>query len=170
MCWRKGSCKSRFSTLTQAKFDPAPSLWQKPHWLQMDLDRVYEPHNIQDVLAACTNVHLFQCHLRHLTNRLSPGGWGRAREANANWKPGLLLLLQSSSSDLGVSQGALPGAALTCLLFISQPRGYPSRGVLLGSAGVGGSSWLPIHALPCWVLTPMAGGGQWWVFICFLDR
>lgn len=39
----------------------------------MNLDWVYEPHNLQDVLAAWTNVHLFQCHLWRLTNRLSPG-------------------------------------------------------------------------------------------------
>lgn len=92
----------------------------------MDLDRVYEPHNLQDVLTAWTNGHLLQCHLRHLTNWLSRG----ARQGLTGKRQMETWIVTAAARQLfgrAVSQGAFPRAALTLLLFTSQPRGYLSR-------------------------------------------
>lgn len=66
--------------------------------------------------------------------------------------------------------GDSPRAGLTCSLFTSQPRGCPNRELLLGSAGVGGTSYCPSLLYPARSPCPVAGGAQCWVFVCFLDR
>lgn len=135
----------------------------------MDLDGVYEQHDLQDVLAAWTNVHLFQCHLWHLTNQLSPE---TRQDLTGKCQAEIWIVTAVSKHLFSHSHfpGTFPWAELTWSLFTSQPKDSPNRELLLGSAGVGGTSYCPFLQDPASSSCPVAGGAQSWVFVCFLDR
>lgn len=170
MCWRKVVVNLiPLHPHKPSLIQPCPNLWQNSYWLQMDLDRVYVLHDLQDVLAAWTNVHLFHCHLWHLANQLSPeirqGLTGKCQGETWIVTAGAKHLLSHS-----LFSGDSPRAGLTCSLFTSQTKGCPNRELLLGSAGVGGTSYCPSLLYPARSSCPVAGGVQCWVFVCFLDR
>lgn len=170
MCWRKLAVNLTPLHPHKASFiQPCPSLWQNSYWLQMDLDRVYEWHDLQEVLAVWTNVHFFQCHLWHLTNQMSPetrqGLTGKCQIETWIVTADAKHLFSPSHFS-----GNSPRPGLMCSFFTSQPRGCLNRELLLGSAGLGGTSYCPSLQYPARSSHPVAGGAQCWVFIFFLDR
>lgn len=148
MCWRKVVVNLIPLHPHKPSFiQPCPNLWQNSYWLQMDLDRVYVLHDLQDVLAAWTNVHLFHCHLWHLANQLSPeirqGLTGKCQGETWIVTAGAKHLLSHS-----LFSGTLPGQ--DSHVHFSPPR---QRVAQTGSCFWGQLEWEePATAHPCCIL------------------